>query len=288
MKVVRLDEIQVGERGRSDLGDVKGLSESIDAIGLLHPVVVNEGMELVAGERRMAAVRLLGWTEVPVTMVNLDNAADVLRGELEENTCRKSLSAYEADVIRQKREKALAPKAKEQQGKRSDLKPSAKLAEGPVAARETRKAAAVGTGYSGSTLDKVRTMRDAAERGVVRQGKAEVPAPEPVREVAKQAVEKVKETGAAIDSEFKRVTHAIDQFVEADVDVKRAKRVKEFATAVGATEKFRAFDFASLPVLLSAEDWESFGYLVDSIERAVVQFKEARPRTLRAVEGGRS
>lgn len=41
--------------------------------------------------------------------------------------------------------------------------------------------AAVGTGYSGSTLDKVDRIRDVAERGVIRQGRQEVPAPEPWR-----------------------------------------------------------------------------------------------------------
>ena len=54
---------------------------------------------------------------------------------------------------------------------------------------KVRKAAAVGTGYSGSTLDKVRVVRDSGERGIVKRGKKEVPAPEPVRAVAREARE---------------------------------------------------------------------------------------------------
>ncbi|MFA7265815.1 MAG: hypothetical protein WC054_05850 [Candidatus Nanopelagicales bacterium] len=42
-------------------------------------------------------------------------------------------------------------------------KPSSKLDKGPTGA--TRKLAAAGTGYSGSSLDKVDKIRDAAERG---------------------------------------------------------------------------------------------------------------------------
>jgi len=96
-----------------------------------------------------------------------------------------------ADVLRQKREAVLRPKAKEQQGTRTDLQPSPNLGGGSE--RRTAKVAATGTGYSGSTLDKVRAIRDAAERGVVRQGDREVPAPTEVREIARAGVENVKQ-----------------------------------------------------------------------------------------------
>lgn len=288
MTVAVIDQIAVGERGRTDLGDIAELAASIEAVGLLHPVVVTAANELVAGERRLEAVRRLGWTEVPITVVDLDSAADVLRAELEENTCRKALSAYEADVIRQKREAVLKPKAAENKGGRPTKdaeKTSSNLDEvsEPATARATRKAAAVGTGYSGTTLDKVRTIRDAAERGVVKQGKQEVPAPEPVREVAQQAVENVKQTGAAIDREFQRVTKAIDAYMEADVDVQRARRAKAWGDALRATQAFRSFDFASLATTLTPEDWDAEEPLIGSIERAVQQYKKVRPRGLRVV-----
>lgn len=284
-----VDTVVVDGRGRIDLGDIADLARSIREIGLLHPVVVTASMELVAGERRLAAVRELGWTEVPVTVVNLDNAAAVLQAELEENTCRKALSAYEADVIRQKREQVLAPKAAERKahgetapGKSRD-DASSNLEQASQNTTKTRKAAAAGTGYSGSTLDKVRAIRDAAERGVVKQGKQEVTAPEPVREVARQAVENVKQTGAAIDREFQNVTKAIDRYVEADLDVQRARRAKEWDSAVRGTQAFRAFDFSILPVTLRAEDWESYDLTIASIERAISEYQAVRPRGLRAV-----
>ncbi len=82
---------------------------------------------------------------------DLTTAADVLRAESDENTCRKPLTPYEAAKARERRARILAPAAEER--KRSG-KPSSKLDEGSTA-RATRKAAAAGTGYSGSTLDKV-------------------------------------------------------------------------------------------------------------------------------------
>jgi ParB-like nuclease domain len=69
--------------------------------------------ELIAGQRRLEAVKRLGWTEVPVHIVNLD---DILRGEFAENEFRKDLTESEkaavAEALRPKFE-AAAKKRKE-------------------------------------------------------------------------------------------------------------------------------------------------------------------------------
>jgi ParB family chromosome partitioning protein len=68
-----ISEIVVGERFRKDMGDLAGLARSIDREGLLHPVVVSQLGVLLAGERRLRACRdILGWTEIPVTIVEDD------------------------------------------------------------------------------------------------------------------------------------------------------------------------------------------------------------------------
>ncbi|WP_327241514.1 ParB N-terminal domain-containing protein [Streptomyces sp. NBC_01320] len=51
-------------------GDLDDLKASITAVGLLHLVVVTQTHDLIAGERRLAAVRELGWSDVPVTVVD--------------------------------------------------------------------------------------------------------------------------------------------------------------------------------------------------------------------------
>lgn len=285
--VMDIADIDVGERDRTDMGDIAELAASIDAVGLLHPVVITADRKLIAGDRRLAAVRELGWLEVPVTVVDLESAADVLQAEMEENTCRKALTGYEADRARERRERILKPKAQAAQGKRTDLQPSANLAEGkPSTQRETRKVGAAGTGYSGSTLDKVRTIRNAAERGVVRQGKAEVPAPEPVQQAAREALAEVQQTGAAIDASHRKVAEAIERYVEDDVDVQRARRVKAWFDALRTARSFREFDVTALPPLLSAEDWESSALLVDGLADQIEKFRAARPGRLRVVNGG--
>ncbi len=48
---------------------IKELKKSIAAIGLIHPLIVNEDNELIAGGRRYTALTDLGYTEVPVVVV---------------------------------------------------------------------------------------------------------------------------------------------------------------------------------------------------------------------------
>ena len=63
--------IKVGSRFRRDLGDIDALAKSISTVGLLHPIVINENNELIAGVRRLEACKKLGWTDIPVHVVNL-------------------------------------------------------------------------------------------------------------------------------------------------------------------------------------------------------------------------
>ena len=62
-------KIIVGERHRRDMGDLAGLAQSIAEIGLLNPITVDENGHLLAGARRLAACKLLGWTHVEVKIV---------------------------------------------------------------------------------------------------------------------------------------------------------------------------------------------------------------------------
>lgn len=53
MQTRRISSIKIGVRHRKDLGDLEKLAESLDAIGLLHPVVIDTKNRLIAGQRRL-------------------------------------------------------------------------------------------------------------------------------------------------------------------------------------------------------------------------------------------
>ncbi|OME29386.1 ParB N-terminal domain-containing protein [Paenibacillus sp. FSL E2-0274] len=88
--------INIGSRIREDMGDIAGLAESIQARGLLHPIIIDEKGDLIAGHRRLQAHMLLGREEIETrTIADLsDNEKRLI--ELEENTKRKALTELEA------------------------------------------------------------------------------------------------------------------------------------------------------------------------------------------------
>ena len=95
-----ISEITIGKRHRKDLGDVPALAASIEAIGLLHPVVLRPDKTLIVGGRRIAAYKHLGRDKIPANIArNLTELADLLRAEQDENTCRKDFLPSEAAAM---------------------------------------------------------------------------------------------------------------------------------------------------------------------------------------------
>jgi ParB family chromosome partitioning protein len=85
-------------RREFDQGALDDLASSIEASGLLQPIVVRPhrgGYELIAGERRWRAVQKLGWEKVPAVVKDVDDQA-LLTLALIENLQRDDLSAIDA------------------------------------------------------------------------------------------------------------------------------------------------------------------------------------------------
>jgi len=79
-------------RQRRELTGVEELAESISRIGLINPIVITRANELVAGERRLTAIRLLGWDKISVQYVDELDYAGLRSIELEENIKRVDLT----------------------------------------------------------------------------------------------------------------------------------------------------------------------------------------------------
>jgi ParB/RepB/Spo0J family partition protein len=146
--------IRVGARHRKDMGDLEGLAASMAELELLQPVVVRPDGTLIAGERRLRAAQMLGWAEIPVTVVDLDA---VVRGEFAENTHRKDFTLSESVAIKRAFEpmERAAAKARMLAGK-----PLENFSEGN--GRALDKVAAV-VGKHRTTIAKAEAVVDAAE-----------------------------------------------------------------------------------------------------------------------------
>jgi N6-adenosine-specific RNA methylase IME4/ParB-like chromosome segregation protein Spo0J len=148
-----INSIRVGTRHRRDLGDIDGLAVSIADVGMLHPIVITPDGMLVAGERRLIACKQLGWTEIAVTIVDLD---DIVRGQLAENAIRKDFLPSEIDAIR----RALEPIERAAAERRMKAGTPAKVSQG--SGRATDKIG-VFAGVSGRTVEKIAAVVAAAE-----------------------------------------------------------------------------------------------------------------------------
>lgn len=157
LKYLKPSQIKVGNRLRQDLGDIQSLADSIEEVGLLHPIVVDEKYILVAGRRRLAAVNLLEWEKVECNVIDID---DTKIGEVHENQSRKSFTASEiaeiADYVESKKKPGRPEKGAE----------SAPLGKG-----KTREVAAEIVGVSHNTVDKIRTIVQAARDNPTKYGK---------------------------------------------------------------------------------------------------------------------
>lgn len=166
----RINQIIVAGRTRRDLGDLTALAASIADVGLLHPPVVTKDLRLIAGERRIEAMKGLGLVETEVTVAeNLAEALELLRAERDENTCRKPLApsemaemsdrlwGIESDAAGKRKAATQAQPGEGVVGAGKFPSPE------PKAQTRDRVAEAIGE-VSGKTLEKIRTVVKAAEQ----------------------------------------------------------------------------------------------------------------------------
>jgi ParB/RepB/Spo0J family partition protein len=94
--LVPTSSILEGDRLRADYGDLDGLAESIRTQGLIHPIVITVDGKLIAGGRRLHAMRdVLKWEEVPVTYFECADETTLRILEVEENVRRKDMTWQE-------------------------------------------------------------------------------------------------------------------------------------------------------------------------------------------------
>ncbi|MFT4051588.1 MAG: ParB N-terminal domain-containing protein [Microbacterium sp.] len=195
--VVQIDAIRIEDRARREYRGIDSLAASIDSVGLLHPPVVTTDLRLIAGGRRLEALRVLGWEMVPVTMIDsLSGASLLLQAESDENTEREPLTLSEASDLARKIEGVLKPLAAARQSPGRPQKNAAKFA--AIKEVRPREVAAKAAGVSHETIRKVRHVQEVIESDTT---------PAPVREIAVSALREMNATGKA-DAGHKKVTQA--------------------------------------------------------------------------------
>lgn len=122
---ISVEQIKVDDsnRQRKSLGDVDGLALSISKIGLLHPLVVDEGYNLIAGRRRYEAIRQLGWQSVEVTYKDDLSVPEKKLVEFDENLRRQDITWQERALALLELHELLQSETLEQTADRAGLTP---------------------------------------------------------------------------------------------------------------------------------------------------------------------
>ena len=117
--LIDIDKIKVENRIRKDFGNITELAEDIKQNGLINPPVViaeSDGtFTLLAGERRLRAMRSLGYKQVEVRTWGSLTDEQKLNIEISENEVRKDFSKSERIEYARRLEKIEALRAKERQ-----------------------------------------------------------------------------------------------------------------------------------------------------------------------------
>ncbi|HBT77418.1 MAG TPA: hypothetical protein DEB39_10980, partial [Planctomycetaceae bacterium] len=104
---LKINDIAVADdRRRIDETKVRELAESIQKVGLLNPITVTPEKKLIAGEHRLEACRLLGWTEIETHVLKGDELLQQL-AEIDENLVRNELDPISVGELAIRRDEIL-------------------------------------------------------------------------------------------------------------------------------------------------------------------------------------
>lgn len=94
---LKIADIHVPERIREAPTELDPLKESIAQEGLLQPILVDPGNRLIAGHRRLEAVKYLGWKYINAIIIPTQSRAEQVRIELDENRYHKPFTPEEQE-----------------------------------------------------------------------------------------------------------------------------------------------------------------------------------------------
>ncbi len=172
VRTVRIDDIKIVDRIRKDYGDLNELAQDIAKWGLINYPVVTPDNVLIAGERRIRACRLLGWTEIPVIEMTVRDYEHQLRLEISENENRKEFTISERLEYARRLEQVERLKARERQA-HGQTAPGKTLQENFPEALErgqTRDKVAELVGFgSGKTYEKIKFVAEHGDPETIRR-----------------------------------------------------------------------------------------------------------------------
>ena len=267
-KTVHRDTIIVGERVRGVVTEsLPELVESIQQLGLLYPLLIDEDGVLIDGEQRLAALDILGIHDIPVIIdsdVTIagdedDVLAERMRRELASNGVRTSYTPVQAAAARRRLRELL--------GKQGHTRTGVPLAERRK--NWASELATSETGVSRTTMDRVdRIVRFAEDDSQ----------PMTVRREAAEGLTRIDESGVAVD----RVLKEVELAAGAATAVERYPSLVGLPNAAAQVQMMKHLDL--LPEENRAAQLQAMESLFSHSQHAVAAFQTHRDSASRIGE----
>ncbi|MWF62701.1 hypothetical protein GQL62_00945 [Staphylococcus haemolyticus] len=163
--LIDINKVTVGKRIRKDYGDIASLADDIQDRGLINPPVVTPDYELIAGERRLEAMKKLDYKQIEVRVMSVEDQEHQLKIEISENEERKEFTYSEKMDYAKQLERIEAKKAK-QRKKRKSFDPD----HGPEQKGETRDIVGKASGFgSGRTYARAKYIYENADDETIKE-----------------------------------------------------------------------------------------------------------------------
>jgi len=234
------DELEPHPKNREIYGDTTDADElpdtfveSIEEKGVLEPLVITDGKQIISGHRRWVAAKAAGLNSVPVRYAEFDNDLAEREALIEFNRQREKTPGQIVNEF----EEMLAvehQRAKERKGERTDLndEPSGNVSGKSERENEARNKAAekVNSDVSGRTLEKGKKVKDKA---------TDDGEPEEVQEAAQEAWQDLESGDESFNGAYEDVKQAEREYEEQqERESRTTKRRQSFETADSVVETY--------------------------------------------------
>ncbi|HHC9264204.1 TPA: ParB N-terminal domain-containing protein [Staphylococcus aureus] len=168
--LIDINKVTVGKRIRKDYGDITSLADDIEDRGLINPPVVTPDYELIAGERRLKAMKKLDYRQIEVRIMSVEDYEHQLKIEISENEERKAFTYSERmDYVKQL-ERIEAKKAKDRKTSKLKQNKDTVTDQGPERKGETRDIVGKASGFgSGRTYARAKYIYENADEETIKE-----------------------------------------------------------------------------------------------------------------------
>ncbi|MCE4992981.1 ParB N-terminal domain-containing protein [Staphylococcus haemolyticus] len=168
--LIDINKVTVGKRIRKDYGDIASLADDIQDRGLINPPVVTPDYELIAGERRLEAMKKLDYKQIEVRVMSVEDQEHQLKIEISENEERKEFTYSEKMDYAKQLERIEAKKAKDRKTSKLKQNKDTDMVHGPQRKGTTRDIVGKASGFgSGSTYKRAKYIYENADNETIKE-----------------------------------------------------------------------------------------------------------------------